>query len=184
MNSAHYDKMKELFSRSRVEGSARRQASSTEHPPPAWIGDFHDCLFSCLMRYEALQVTFESGKEGRAAGCCGGRLSFVWGHGVWGERGWGGGERGWGEVFCSGRVVVAASGKIRHVTTRNDEDGVPTKNRVAGVEHFVFATSCTLNPRLSKISAPVGERYSPSCFLLRNVFFFSLLCPRSSRFWW
>ncbi|CBJ26613.1 conserved unknown protein [Ectocarpus siliculosus] len=55
MNSAHYDKMKELFSRSRVEGAARRQSSSTEHPPPAWIGDFHDCLFSCLMRYEALQ---------------------------------------------------------------------------------------------------------------------------------
>ncbi|CAB1121124.1 unnamed protein product [Ectocarpus sp. CCAP 1310/34] len=57
MNSAHYDKMKELFSRSRVEGAARWQSSSTEHPPPAWIGDFHDCLFSCLMRYEALQAS-------------------------------------------------------------------------------------------------------------------------------
>ncbi|CAN0204456.1 unnamed protein product [Ectocarpus sp. 12 AP-2014] len=55
MNSAHYDKMKELFSRSRVEGAARWQSSSTEHPPPAWISEFHDCLFSCLMRYEALQ---------------------------------------------------------------------------------------------------------------------------------
>ncbi|CAM9119404.1 unnamed protein product [Ectocarpus sp. 4 AP-2014] len=55
MNSAHYDKMKDLFSRSRVEGAARWQSFSTEHPPPAWIGDFHDCLFSCLMRYEALQ---------------------------------------------------------------------------------------------------------------------------------
>ncbi|CAM9597129.1 unnamed protein product [Scytosiphon promiscuus] len=66
MNSAHYDKMKELFRRACIQGSAKdpppssmanaaavdRKAASVL---PHWIDDFHDCLFACLMRYEALQ---------------------------------------------------------------------------------------------------------------------------------
>lgn len=52
MNSAHYDKMKELFRRACVQGSSGRGAL----PPAGWTGDFHDSLFACLMRYEALQV--------------------------------------------------------------------------------------------------------------------------------
>ncbi|CAM9597240.1 unnamed protein product [Pylaiella littoralis] len=62
MNSAHYDKMKELFRRAGAQGivglPSRGGSASRGHDgslPPAWIGDFHDSLFACLMRYEALQ---------------------------------------------------------------------------------------------------------------------------------
>lgn len=65
MNSAHYDKMKELFRRAGAQGRARlpsrggSTASRGHHGSllPVWIGDFHDSLFACLMRYEALQVS-------------------------------------------------------------------------------------------------------------------------------
>eukprot|EP00752_Nemacystus_decipiens_P014681 g13077.t1 len=68
MNSAHYDKMKELFRRACVQGSAKSLSSWSSAAgtalgrsgkgapsPAAWAGDFHDSLFACLMRYEALQ---------------------------------------------------------------------------------------------------------------------------------
>ncbi|CAN0092714.1 unnamed protein product, partial [Ascophyllum nodosum] len=63
LNSAHYDKMKELFRRTRGEGRPRSGGGTgvlTSEPPAsdrnaAWTGEFHDCLFACLMRYEALQ---------------------------------------------------------------------------------------------------------------------------------
>ena len=75
MNSAHYDKMKELFRRACVKGANKSLSSwssaagaalghrnssgggSGALPPAAWAGDFHDSLFACLMRYEALQVS-------------------------------------------------------------------------------------------------------------------------------
>lgn len=64
MNSAHYDKMKELFRRAGAQGivglPSRGGSASRGHDgslPPAWIGDFHNSLFACLMRYEALQVS-------------------------------------------------------------------------------------------------------------------------------
>lgn len=74
MNSAHYDKMKELFRRACVKGTkslsswssaagaalGHRNSSggrSGALPPAAWAGDFHDSLFACLMRYEALQAS-------------------------------------------------------------------------------------------------------------------------------
>lgn len=70
MNSAHYDKMKELFSRACVNGGKKSLPSRSSAtgvalsssssrgalPLAAWAGDFHDSLFACLMRYEALQV--------------------------------------------------------------------------------------------------------------------------------
>ncbi len=55
MNSAHYEKMKELFRRAalaRGGGGGGGGGGLTS----SWTGDFHDCLFACLMRYEALQV--------------------------------------------------------------------------------------------------------------------------------
>lgn len=67
MNSAHYDKMKELFLRTRVGSQQGRGSNSLSSVKPiifggdrkaGWLGEFHDCLFACLMRYEALQVKF------------------------------------------------------------------------------------------------------------------------------
>lgn len=58
LNSAHYDKMKELFRRTRAEGvssRAGREATVVDHNA-AWMREFHDCLLACLMRYETLQV--------------------------------------------------------------------------------------------------------------------------------
>ncbi|CAM9678153.1 unnamed protein product, partial [Hapterophycus canaliculatus] len=68
MNSAHYEKMKELFHRacfhgaannlppsSPAVGSAAGLGGKTRPFLPDWTGEFHDCLFACLMRYEALQ---------------------------------------------------------------------------------------------------------------------------------
>lgn len=63
MNSAHYDKMKELFRRAGAQRSVSLRSRggsaslSNQGPLPVWIGDFHDSLFACLMRYEALQVS-------------------------------------------------------------------------------------------------------------------------------
>lgn len=66
MNSAHYQKMRELFRRARGYGGATGReketpASSRTSPgggdlESGWTADFHDRLFACLMRYEALQV--------------------------------------------------------------------------------------------------------------------------------
>lgn len=64
LNSAHYNKMRELFGRSRGSRSglgtgssaASRSGSFANSGDAAWVKEFHDCLFACLMRYEALQV--------------------------------------------------------------------------------------------------------------------------------
>lgn len=55
MNSAHYEKMKDLFSRvhSRAKAEIAPKGAGTKEK---WLWEFHDCLFACLMRYEALQV--------------------------------------------------------------------------------------------------------------------------------
>lgn len=53
MNSAHYEKMKELFRRTAL---ARGGGDGAGGLSSSWTSDFHDCLFACLMRYEALQV--------------------------------------------------------------------------------------------------------------------------------
>lgn len=53
LNSAHYTKMKELFRRARADRTATAGAAVRYAD---WTGEFHDCLFACLMRYEALQV--------------------------------------------------------------------------------------------------------------------------------
>lgn len=58
LNSAHYDKMKELFRRTRAEGVSSRTGrdAAVVDPNATWTREFHDCLLACLMRYEALQV--------------------------------------------------------------------------------------------------------------------------------
>ena len=57
MNSAHYEKMKELFRRaSLARGGGGAGIGGAGGLSASRTGDFHDCLFSCLMRYEALQV--------------------------------------------------------------------------------------------------------------------------------
>lgn len=70
LNSAHYDKMKELFRRARAEGvGSFVRSSSTSASSDAtseWTGAFHDCLFACLMRYEALQVKDYPKPKGQA----------------------------------------------------------------------------------------------------------------------
>eukprot|EP00904_Undaria_pinnatifida_P005441 jgi/Undpi1/2026/HiC_scaffold_12.g05412.m1 len=82
MNSAHYEKMRELFRRTRGyeespasgrtpsgggSGGGGGGSDGGINHGSGWIAEFHDCLFACLMRYEALQGGgFQASMDGDA----------------------------------------------------------------------------------------------------------------------